>query len=346
MSIMRFGTTKNGAPVEAIRLKKGNKTATILTYGGTLQAFTVDGRDIICGFDSMEQYEDNEPHLGGLIGRYANRLEDGKFVLNDVEYPVVKNENDITHIHGGTVGFDRRIWGYKVFGNEKGEGVHLRLTAKDGEEGYPGNVSVKVTYFLNDEGLAIHYHAVSDRDTLLNMTNHAYFNVDGYASESVLSHKLEICADTYTAVNKDLIPIDAAVPVAGTSFDFREPKPVSACTGEELDQFTFTGGLDHNFNIFSAETISRFHKNLTRAARVEGEIGALTLYTDFPCVQVYTANFLDGPEPLKDGLAQKKGRAICLEAQNCGANGPVRGEGILRAGEEYDYIAYFCPETL
>lgn len=346
MSIREFGITSNGKKVEAITLRHGTLTATVLTLGGILQSFTKDGRVIVCGFDTVDDYENDVNYLGALIGRYANRIQNGQLTLDDETYSLAKNENGKTHSHGGDVGFDKRIWGCRVFGSEKGEGVKLFLTSPDGEEGYPGKVTVRATYFLDDDGLSIRYEAQTDKKTVINLTNHSYFNADGYDSGSILSHRLRISADSFTAVDADSIPTDARVPVEGTSFDFREEKPVSACTGEEMDQYTYTKGLDHNFNLFECEPILHAGRKLSLAAKITGQVGGLTVYTDFPCLQVYAANYMDGTRPFYGKVTQQPCHAICFEAQTCGANGPARGEGILQPGETLDNMVYFCPETI
>lgn len=337
-----FDRTAQGEEIYAYTLQNGRLSATILTYGGILQKFTVDGKDIVCGFDSYADYVSGGGSHGALIGRYANRIADAKFTLNGKTYQLEKNEKGITHLHGGENGFGVRVWEATPIDAPGYEALALRMYSPDGEGGYPGAVDVTVTYTLSEGALAVHYEAQSDADTVFNMTHHAYFNLHGYNGDSILDHTLQIDADTFTAVDARLIPTEER-PVDGTPFDFRTPTPVGARIRDDYDQLILGCGYDHNFNLNASVKESLFGRELGRAAVLRADGLALSCYTDKPCLQIYSGNYMEGDTPLKGGVPLRIWHGICLETQYA-PDSPNHGKAILRAGEPYDFTTVFVIE--
>ena len=330
-----------GCEVMAYEIGGDTVRATILNYGGIIQKLEYKGTDIIGGYDKVEGYLVSSGYQGALIGRYSNRIRHGKFTLNGVEYQLAQNEAERgNHIHGGIKGYDKCIWDVEYKQDCAGEHLILTLTDPDGNEGYPGTVNVKVTYTVCGEDFSIHYEAVSDKDTPFNMTNHAYLNMNGIAGGQIYDQTLMVNADYMSKVDECLIPVDK-IPVEGTAFDFRTPKLLSRelMTCDD-PQMVIGAGLDHNLYITTSDATLYQGKKLPKAAVFAGKLGALTLYTDKPCVQFYAANFMEGDYPFKGGLIREKNGALCLETQFA-PDGPNRGEAILKAGEKYDYTALF-----
>ena len=340
-----FDHTDAGKEIHGYTMEAGRFTATVLDFGGILQKFTVDGLDIVCGFDDYHGYDKGEGCHGALIGRYANRICGGRFVLNGKTYQLEKNEKGVTHLHGGSTGFRRSFWQVTPRSADGFESLSLTYHSPDGEAHYPGNLDVTVTYTLTEQGLCIRYEADSDADTILNMTNHAYFNLDGYASGSILHHTLQIPADTFDAVNDQLIPV-AEQSVTSTPFDFRNAKEIGKDIGASDAQLKLGNGYDHNF-ILNANAPRKqiFGTNLTEAAILSNGKRKLTCYTNKPCIQIYTANFMTNPIPLKGGVAQQKNGGVCLETQFA-PDSPNHGGAILRRGDHYCYTTAFAVEDL
>lgn len=340
MNAYIFDILPDGRAVTAYELGKGDVKITVLNYGGILQKVLYKGTDLIGGYDKLEGYLTQDGYQGALIGRYANRIREGRFTLNGKDFQLACNETGRGHLHGGVVGFDKKIWNAQPIVSCCCEALELTLVSPDGEENYPGTAEVKVTYTVTENDFSIHYEAVSDKDTPFNMTNHAYFNMNGIAGGAIYDQTLELACDTMSVVDDLLIPV-GTVSVEGTPFDFRKPKLLSK---ELMDcddaQMKFGAGLDHNFYITGCEKKEYAGKQLTKAAVFTGKLGALTLYTDTPCVQCYAGNFMAGDYPFKGGLVREKQHALCLETQFA-PDGPNRGEAILKAGEKYDYTALF-----
>lgn len=330
-----------GTEVTAYEIGGESLRVTILNYGGIIQKLLCKGTDIVGGYDRIEGYRVSDGYQGALIGRYANRIRNARFTLNDTEYQLAANEASRgNHLHGGSIGYDQRIWNVEYQQKDGGEQLILTLTDLDGTEGYPGTVEVKVTYTVCEEDFSIRYEAISDKDTPFNMTNHAYLNMNGIAGGTIYDQTLQVNANEMSFVDEALIPLKR-VPVEGTAFDFRTPKLLS----RELmfcddPQMVIGSGLDHNLYISTDEYIGYNGKSLAKAAVFTGRLGALTLYTDKPCVQFYAGNFMEGDYPFKGGLKRERNGALCLETQFA-PDGPNRGEAILRAGERYDYTALF-----
>ena len=318
----------------------GGMRVLISDFGGTIWKMMVPDRagnlaDVVCGYDDVRALEASTGYLGALIGRWANRIGDSRFTLDGVEYPLFAN-NGKNHLHGGRVGFDRRFWQVSATDGEE-PSLILTLLSPDGEEGYPGNLTVTVTYTLRaDNALAIHYRATTDKKTIINLTNHAYFNLGGYHSGEIFGHVLQLDATHYLNTTPDLIPTGEICPVDGTPFDFRTPKtigrdfhPDDSCPAMKL-----AGGYDHCF-VFAPGTgiVRRGTLNDPVSGRV------MEMYTDQPCVQLYTANYLrDDGNLLKGGVRKRPNTALCLETQIMpdSMHHPGFTSPYLDVGEVYD----------
>ncbi len=308
----------------------------ILNYGGIVQSLRVPDKhgelgDVVLGFDSLARYQKDSPYFGALIGRYGNRIAGGKFMLDGKEYKLFVN-NGPNSLHGGKVGFDKKVWDSKPVKTKNGVGLDLRYVSKDGEEGYPGNLSVHVIYtWTNDDTLKIVYTAVTDKDTVFNPTNHSYFNLAGAGNGTVLDTQLKINANRFTPVDKTQIPTQAGTPVAGTPFDFRRSTPIGARIDQKNAQLATGHGYDHNFVINGSGLRLAVRAYSPRSGRV------LTMYTNEPGVQLYTANFLDGKLKGKGGKVYATRGAFALEAQHLpdSPNHPSFPTTELKPGEVY-----------
>lgn len=330
-----FGNT-DGRDVNLYTLKNTDGFEVAITnYGGAVVSLTAPDRngsfaDVVLGFDTLEEYVQNPLYFGPLIGRYANRIARGKFSLDGVEYQLTQNDG-VNHLHGGFRGFDKRVW--KVLGDETPESsprLRLEYSSADGEEGYPGNLRANVTYALVGNELRINYEATTDRATIVNLTNHTYFNLAG--SGDILSHELTLNADAFTPVSEDLIPTGDIAPVKNTTWDFREGKAI----GTDL---ATAGGYDHNF------VLNDWNKSLELAARLydprSGRV--LEILTDQPGMQFYSGNFLDGSFSGKRGVVYNKYAALCLEPQHFpdSPNHPNFPSTVLRPGETYKHTSVY-----
>ncbi len=312
-----------------ITLSQGKLTVTVLTYGATLQSIRYYSTDVALGYDTVEEYQQYGAYLGATVGRYANRIADGRFSLNGVEYDVGCNEKGRGHLHGGRIGLDKKVWTVR---EESETAVTLETTLADGEEGYPGNMKVAVTFEVNDDTLRIIYEAVSDADTVFNPTNHCYFNLNGFGS--VEDHRLAIFADSYLPVNEKMIPTGEIRSVKGTPFDFTNYKRI----GEEIDaddeQIRLGGGYDHTFVLREGSGMK---------AKVEGDASGyiMACYTDMPGLQLYTGNFLDQPTGKKGPIGKREG--FCLETQFFpdSPNRPEFPSCVLKAGEPFRSVTAF-----
>jgi len=322
-----FGTTA-GADVYLYTLRNDlGYNVSITTYGGAITSLWAPDRDgnfgdIVLGFESLEDYVNNPRYFGALIGRHANRIAQGRFALNGVEYQLPKN-NGPNHLHGGFKGFDKRVWSAK----EEDDVLHLSYFSKDGEEGYPGNVEAFVDYRLSGNELSIEYRASTDRDTIVNLTNHSYFNLKGQGT--ILKHELTLNADGFTPVSADLIPTGEIKAVAGTPMDFREGKAI----GSELG--LTESGYDHNFVLNDWDGSLRSVVELYEPT--SGRV--LEILTNQPGMQFYSGNFLDGSFIGKDGTAYVKYAGLCLEPQHFpdAPNHSNFPSTVLRPGEEYTH---------
>lgn len=311
-----FGRLPGGTPVRIFTLNNRNRVeARITNYGGIVVSLKVpDGNgnlaDVVLGFDSLAEYLANPgPYFGALIGRYANRIAQGRFLLDGVEYHLDKNNGPNT-LHGGAGGFDKKVWAPRELPDG---GLELQYRGKDGESGFPGNVIVTATYHLTDANeLRIDYSATTDKNTVINLTSHSYFNLKGAGSGDILGHVVTLNADRFTPADASLIPTGELRAVAGTPFDFRNPTAVGARIGQDNEQLRLGNGYDHNW------VINKRGNNLVLAARVEDpETGrVLEVHTTEPGIQFYTANFLDGTIRGKGGKIYGRRSALCLETQH------------------------------
>jgi len=314
----KYGTTPDGQQVDSYTLSNSHGVEVqVINFGGIITSIRVPDRsgkmaDIALGFDTLDGYLENKPYFGAVIGRYANRIANGKFTLDGKQYTLPIN-NGPNSLHGGIKGFNKVVWQAQPFHNRQGEGVKLSYLSKDGEEGYPGNLKVNVTYTLTDKNeLVIDYEATTDKATPINLTNHSYFNLAGEGNGDVLSHELQLDADRFTPVDKNLIPAGEIQPVKGTPMDFTQTTAIGARINDPYEQLVIAHGYDHNFVVNGKDG------SLRLAARVrEPKSGrVLEAYTTQPGIQLYTGNFLDGTVVGKHGHAYKQREAFCLETQH------------------------------
>ena len=331
-----WGKTPEGETVDLYRLSnRSGMEARISTYGGVVVSLRFPDNkgqtaDLVHGFDNFEGYLTPPPYFGALIGRYGNRIAHGKFTLNGKEYTLAKNNGD-NALHGGVKGFDKRIWKARPI---DGSTIELTYTSKDGEEGYPGNLTATVTYKVTDNNeLSISYAATTDQPTVVNLTNHTYFNLAGNAEGDILGHEVTIEADRFTPVDKGLIPTGELRSVEGTPFDFRKPHTIGERIGSSDQQIVYGGGYDHNFVLNSGG------KSLAHAATVkEPKSGrVMEVMTTEPGLQFYTGNFLDGTIKGKGGKAYAHRSAFCMETQHFpdSPNHPSFPTTTLKPGEKY-----------
>jgi aldose 1-epimerase len=290
--------------------------------------------DVVLGFDDLAGYVEKHPYFGSIVGRYGNRIARGKFTLDGVEYTLAVN-NGPNALHGGLKGFDKQVWSAETIEEEHAVGLRLSYVSADGEEGYPGALSVTVTYLLtNANELKIHYDAATDAPTVINLTNHSYFNLEGAGRGTILGHEVHINADHFTPVDDTLIPTGELRPVEDTPFDFREPKPIGRDIAAEDQQIVFGGGYDHNF-VLSKQTPA----SLSLAARIHapGSGRIMEVYTTEPGMQFYTGNFLDGSNVGKGGIVYEYRYGFCMETQHFpdSPNQPDFPSTVLRPGERY-----------
>lgn len=327
------------APVDLYTLTNANGAqASITNYGGIVVSLLVPDRngkldDVVLGYETVAEYVKDSPYFGALVGRYGNRIGNARFTLEGKQYTLAANNNGHS-LHGGLKGFDKAIWQAKPLETKKGPALELTYLSKDGEEGYPGNLAVKVTYLLTDQNeLVIDYLATTDKATPVNLTNHSYFNLAGQGSGELLGHVLELAADRFTPVDKGLIPTGELRPVEGTPFDFRKPTRIGQRIDAQDQQIEYGLGYDHNF------VLSKPAGKMGLAARVyEPATGrVLEVLTTEPGVQFYSGNFLDGKNVGKGGRAYKHRYGFCLETQHFpdSPNQPKFPSTILEPGKQY-----------
>ena len=334
---LKYNTTIDGKKVSLYTLKNAKgATVTITNYGGRIVSLLVPNKDdkltdVVLGYDSIGAYrKKGEPFFGALIGRYGNRIGKGKFTLNGEQYTLQLNDGPNT-LHGGTDGFYSKVWDAKQVDGQK---LELTYTAKDGEAGYPGKLDVKVLYTLTDDNaLQIDYTATTDKATVVNLTNHAYFNLNGEGNKSILDHELTIAADSITPVDSTLIPTGKLLAVTGTAFDFTKAKTIGKSIEESNEQLKFGKGYDHNFalNKHDAKTPVATVKSTSTGIKME-------VYTTEPGLQFYSGNFLTGADQDgKGGKSYPHRSAICLETQHFpdAPNHPNFASTELKPGETY-----------
>jgi aldose 1-epimerase len=318
-------TNKNGVQVK------------ITNYGGTVTSWVTPDKSgnkssIVLGFDSLSGYLAKPPYFGAIIGRYGNRIAKGSFKIDTATYTLAKNNGE-NHLHGGDKGFDKVVWDATPAADST-PSLTLNYVSKDGEEGYPGNLTVAVVYTLTDDNeLLIDYTAETDKATVVNLTNHSYFNLTGDASKTILDHTLQVNADKYTPVDKGLIPTGELKDVKETPFDFLQPHKI----GERIANVD--GGYDHNF------VLTRKTKDLGLVATLSDSVSgrSLEVYTVEPGLQFYSGNFLDGTIKTSDGKAINKYAALCLETQHFpdSPNKPAFLSTLLKPGEKYHTVTKY-----
>jgi aldose 1-epimerase len=289
----------------------------ILNLGGIISSIRTpdkkgDFKDIVLGFDNTELYLNDHPYFGSIIGRYANRIANGAFIIDGVKYSLATN-NKLNHLHGGLIGFDKVFWDTQKFSSKDGEGIILNYFSKHLDQGYPGNLCVKVTYLLNNDNfLKVAYEATTDQKTIINLTQHSYFNLSGDFSQSILDHELMLDSDTFLSIDKNQIPTGYFNPVKNTPFDFKNSKKI----GKDFDnddnlQLKIGNGYDHCWILENKNGIEKvaqvYHSTSGRQINV---------YTDQPGIQLYTGNFLDNTLPSKSGGTYGPNSGFCLETQH------------------------------
>jgi len=338
-----FGTTPDGQAVEIYTLRNRNGVeARIMTYGGIIVSLKVPDKnghlgDVVLGYDNLDAYVKNSPYFGALIGRYGNRIARGHFTLDGTTYTLATN-NYPNALHGGLKGFDKRVWSATTRESADGAELVLDYLSKDGEEGYPGNLKVTATYTLmRDNALRLQYRAETDKDTVLNLTQHSYFNLAGQGD--ILRHQVAIPADRFTPVDATLIPTGELRAVEGTPFDFRTPTAIGARIGQDNQQLQFGGGYDHNWVINK-----EFGKLSTMARVTEPQSGrVLEVFSTDPGLQFYTGNFLDGTITGKGGWVYGRRDAFCMEPQHYpdSPNHPEFPTTELKPGQVYRHTIIY-----
>ncbi len=332
-----FGHTPDGREVREFTLVNAHGLAAqILTYGGTVRTLRVPDRrgtmgDVVLGFETLAPYLGPHPYFGSLVGRYANRMAGGRFELDGVEYSLARN-NGPNHLHGGPEGFHRRVWDALERPDAGGPSVQLTYLSLDGEEGYPGNLSVSVVYTLaDDDALQIDYAATTDRDTIVNLTNHSYFNLAG--GGEVLDHVLMLAAGRFLPVDPALIPTGEMRPVGGTPMDFTVSRRIGDRIADDDEQLGYGQGYDHNWVLDGPAGEIRLAATLSESTTGR----TMEVWTTQPGVQFYAGNLLDGSLIGKDGQVYPKNGGLCLETQHFpdSPNRPDFPSTALRPGERY-----------
>jgi len=338
-----FGTTGDGRAVEIFTLTNAHGVeARITNYGAIIVSLKTPDRagnfdDITLGYDSLSGYLRDTPYFGAVVGRVGNRIARGTFTLDGVTYHLAIN-NGVNTLHGGLRGFDKVVWSPEPFQNATGAGLTLTYTSADMEEGYPGALSTKVTYTLNDrDQLIVDYHATTTKATPVNLTQHSYWNLSGSASRDILGHVLMINADGMTPVDSTLIPTGEIASVAGTPFDFRTPTAIGARVDQRQNQqIRFGGGYDHNF-VLDRGGAAADSMVLAASVTEPGSGRTMSVYTMEPGVQFYSGNFLDGSNVGKGGHVYHYRYGLVLETQHYpdSPNHPQFPNTILRPGQQY-----------
>ena len=342
-----FQTTYKGLKTDLFTIKNANGAVMQVTnYGAKIVTLFIPDKggnfgDIVFGYENIQEYLNGDKYFGALVGRYANRIAAGKFTLDGVEYQLPKNEGGKNMLHGGNSGFNDAVWMGEITKTPEGEAVKLTLHSPDGDQGFPGNLHVIVYYTLTDKNeLIVDYSAVTDKPTVINLSQHSYFNLSGHASGPVLNHELVINADNFTPADQNLIPTGEIRPVEGTALDFRIPHLIGDRIANSEEQLILGLGYDHNF-ILNKERAGE----LTFAASAYDILSGrfMEVYTTHPAIQFYTGNFLDGSAVGKGGKAYVYRSGFCLETQYYpdSPNHPNFPSTVLRPGEEYKHRTVF-----
>jgi aldose 1-epimerase len=350
-----FGTAPDGTPVERWTLTNGEMTVRVLTYGGVIQTLEVPDahgkvENVVLGFEDVAGYaSEDDPYFGSLIGRYGNRIAEGRFTLDGQTYQLPRNDGPNT-LHGGPEGFDDRVWTATPVGDEDVAALQLELVSPDGDQGFPGTLTTTVTYTLDDESrLAVHYEATTDAPTVVNLTQHTYWNLEGEGSGTIYEHELQINASGFTPVDETLIPTGEIAPVEGTPFDFREPTAIGERIRDNDQQLLYGQGYDHNWALDREDNGAREGSDsedaLEEAAVLHDPDSGrtLTITTTEPGLQFYSGNFLDGTLVGTSGRIYRQSDGLALETQHFpdSPNQPAFPSTVLRPGEVYDSTTVF-----
>ncbi len=340
-----FGKTQNGEEAHLYTITNQNgMEATFTNYGACIVNIIVpdakgNKADVVLGFEDLAGYEENGPGFGSFIGRYANRISDGRFELNGKTYDLEKNDGENT-LHGGSKGYNKFIYEAEIFEDEDITSIEFSRLSPHMEQGFPGNLDVTITYSLTETNeLMIEYHAVSDRDTIINLTNHSYFNLSGHNSGSVLDHKVSIKANYFTPTRADLIPTGELAGVEGTPMDFRTLKRIGQDITSDYEPLRIAGGYDHNYVLdVSGNDVEKV------AELVDDQSGrVMEVFTDLPGMQVYTSNMLTPVKHSKGGAVYEKGSAICFETQFFPNSCNIKSfpSSTLKAGQEFESVTIY-----
>ncbi len=334
-----YGKTKDGVAVNVHTLKNhSGMEVRVIDYGATIVSVRVPDQqglcgDVVLGFDNLADYETKSPYFGCAVGRYGNRIAKGTFTLNGTTYSLATN-NGPNALHGGLKGFDKAVWHAQVMRTAAGPAIEFTHVSKDGDQGYPGTLTMKMVYTLTDQNeIRLDYIATTDKDTVINLTNHSYFNLEGQGHGDILGHELVLNAGNFTPVDATLIPTGELRPVKGTPFDFTKSTAIGARIAEADEQLTFGGGYDHNW------VLDREGEGLSLAARVTAPASGrvMEVFTTEPGVQFYCGNFLDGTLTGKDGKVYQRRYGLCLETQHYpdSPNHPNFPPVTLKPGQTY-----------
>lgn len=322
-----FGSTPSGEKVYNHEITNGDLKAVISDFGARVLDLQYKGVRCVCGFDTIESLLKDGDYHGSIVGRYANRIKEGKFTLNGVEYVLAKNEKGRSHLHGGNVGYSGRVW---TLVGETENSVTLKIVSADGEEGYPGEFTLLVKYTVENNTLSIDYDGVTDKDTIVNLTNHMYFNISGVGEETVENQTLTLNASHIAEVDEILIPTGKLLPVEGTPFDFNTAKKIGKDIHDEHYQIQYGGGYDHGFVLTNGYPAAVVHSDKTGIT--------LTVNTTEGGIQIYTGNYLKPELPaFFSSITQQKHGAICLECNKLpdSPNRPEFPSCVLKKGEHY-----------
>lgn len=335
-----FGQTKDGQTAYLYTITNDNgMTAKFTDFGAILVALEVpdsygNACDVVLGFDKLEGYFDNSSKFGAIVGRHANRIGGASFVLNGQTYELEKNEKD-NNLHSGSDGYNERLWGADFYEDELGQIMEFTLTSPDGDQGFPGNLEIVVRYIITDDNcVIIEYEAETDKDTVINLTNHSYFNLDGHASGTILNHKVWIDSDEFTLTDSDYVPDGRLRKVQGTPMDFRVSKPVGRDMYKECDQFYDGDGYNQNFVLKTDDG------EIALVAKAESDVSgiAMEVYTDLPGVQFYIGDYIPEGIQGKNGVCYGKNSGLCFETQYFpnAINIPDFKQPVLKSGDVYN----------
>lgn len=347
MSIVRelFGRNSRNEAIYSFTIVNGNGTTMrVIELGAALQSLKVADRegelnDIVLGYDNAEQYENgNGFYLGVVVGRSANRIKDGRFMIKGKSYQLEKNDGP-NNLHSGPDGYSRRRWEGQIVDDERGQAVCFSIISPDGDQGMPGRLDLSVTYILTeDDSVILEYEGVAGEDTIVNPTNHSYFNLAGHSSGTVYGQKVWVDADEFTPSDEGLIPTGEYRSVSGTPLDFRVPKTIGQDINSDYEQLVRAGGYDHNY-------VLKNKGNVELVASLEDEKSGryMEVYTDMPGMQLYTGNFLSGKVRGKDDCYYGKGGGVCFESQYFpdSVNNMAFESPVVSAGVPFEYVTIY-----